>query len=134
MLIVKSRLWSINNATISQRYSSSDALAPTKILMLHTTVYRPSDSHIASCHPTHAHVPYFQSPQTCIHARYLINREIGHYLIIHGTGLLDVLANCKVSSSYLSYNTFETRCFLFYLVIAFVPSIILSLPHSWHDK
>ena len=107
------------NAIIHQRYSSSHALAPTRNLT-YTTICRPLDAPIPSCHSMHAWMPYlpdvsnslsliqkiYMSISPCIHA---------YRCVSHWTGLLvwDIaLSVCYVSSSLMSHNTCDTRCFL----------------------
>ena len=48
------------NAEISQRFFSSYALAPIRILMLRTTVCSFSDAPNVHCHPTHSQMPNCQ--------------------------------------------------------------------------
>ena len=128
--MVRSKLSSTHDATLSQRYSFN-TLAPTRILLTQTI---DPLMHllpvVTQCmHAHHFFLIYltnfswiqtilmaiiFQLPHVCIHACYLIiNRTASPVQNI-------TLADYKVSSSHISYSMSDTRCFLFCPVTTFV--------------
>ena len=116
--MTRSELCSAYDATISQRYSSSDALAPTKILMLHTAICKTTNMSITSCHSIHTslnHFPWIQTTHEGIIFS-LLKHVFMH--IINETGLLAVITDCILIIH--SCNTFDTRCFLLYPGTTFV--------------